>query len=137
MNDHTVFNSDGSVDVDASVFKYEEALRTWAHEREVKLTAVQAAVDAILTASNGARVAFEKLVNLSLVKLQPTMAAYDAEKARIESFIRMNTSTENEAKRYTAQKGKGGGYQLTEQPKPATPPESASKETRPPSECDD
>jgi len=139
MNEFTCYNADGSVDVFTSKERYEAALTQWAHEREVVDARLGEAVDSVLAAAQRA-IAFPKLVNMALCKLQPSVAEYDATQAQVEAFIKRNA---NDGGRYSTQKGKGGGYLLTptteapaEAPAPQTETEAPSAETLPPSQCD-
>jgi len=121
MNEFTCYHEDGSVDVFTSKEAYGAALERWAHERQVVEQQIGEAVDKVLRCSPG-RVALPKLVNMTLVELRTEIAEYDAKSKAVEAFIKANTSTETETKRYSAQKGKAGGYSLTPKPADNTPP---------------
>lgn len=114
MNEFTRYNDNGTVNFDESVEAYGKALEFWATDRIVEQTEIQEAVDSVLVLAGESRVSMSKLANMVLVKLQPTLAEYDEKQKAIEEFIKHNTVSEkNPNGRYSAQKGKGGGYSFT------------------------
>jgi hypothetical protein len=116
MDKNTVRSSDGSVDVSASVAKYTEALASWVSENEYDVEAVAAAVNTVLDANAGKRIAKETLVDFASRELGATVDTFRALTTRARHYV----DGQIEAGLLFSVKGPGGGVSR-EAPAPKAP----------------
>ena len=114
MNTNTsyvVFNSDNSVNVEASVEKYRDALETWVITHAENEVTLRESVISILKLS-GKNIPLPKLVGMVCVKLQPSADQYDIVSDEVSEFVKNNTGEKGSNALFFAQKGKNGGVGL-------------------------
>lgn len=94
---------DGSVDVNASLAAYGNALTKWVSENEVTTESVRDTVDAVFDGQpEGTRLTIPVLVSYVMSVLNPSPAQFSAVEDRIRGFLKGQ-------ERFHSSKGKGGG----------------------------
>jgi hypothetical protein len=106
---YVVRDEDGSVDVDATVTKFEEALVTYVTENEAGDRLVADAVNAVFDAHKGSRINMPALTALALQHLNVQPENHKALTTRVQQYIRANVGELGTGKALNSTKGKGGG----------------------------
>lgn len=126
MDKFTVFGTDGSADVDASMEAYGEALATWKRTNEIPTDRIEAAVEAVFDRFPGQRLPMPALLSAAVLGLSATPDQHKALTARCHAYV-TGQSASNTG-RLDIGKGKGGGVlrlSLPGQPVPARPAKNA------------
>lgn len=101
---------DGSIDVDATVLKFEGELLKYQVERETELATIGAAVHGVFDSHKGTTINMPAVVTMALQSLNVQPATYAALSERVATFVRDNASDKREDGRsFRIAKGKGGG----------------------------
>jgi hypothetical protein len=111
MDKHTVFGSDGSVNVEASTLSYVKALNEWKVKNELPTEDVEAAVEAVFDRFPGYRLSMPALLHeaVSLLKGEPSQ--HKTLTARVQSYIasQCGIGDARNTGRIDITKGKAGG----------------------------
>lgn len=129
MDKYTVFGSDGSADVAASVAAYAQALTSWKAENEVPTEVIEAAVEAVFDRFPGQRLSMPALVHEAVSELQGTPSQHKALSARVQSYVtgQCGTGDARNTGRIDIQKGVGGGVLRLARPGEEIPARPAKK----------
>jgi hypothetical protein len=116
LSTFAVRNSDGSVDSDATVSKFQDALSSFIAERDTETETIGTAVAAVLDSLNGTRGNMDYLVSATCRELNADHAAFKVLGDKIRAYVRDNASDKNEdgtpedpTKLFHIGRGKGGG----------------------------
>ena len=104
-----VRDSDGELDLSATVTKFEGALLAYQAERETELATIGAAVHAVFDAHKGTNINMPAVTSLALQKLNVQPETYKALSERVQSFVRDNAGERESGAIFGIAKGKGGG----------------------------
>ena len=108
----SVRNEDGSINVRATVEKFESQVSQYAINHELEVSNVGAAVDEVFDAYSSARVNVPFVIGQALNKLGYTPATHLMLTSAIKTYIHEHTGkTREEGKKFTVKLGKGGGMQ--------------------------
>ena len=112
MVSDSIRNEDGSINVGATVEKFESQVQQYAISRELENSNVGAAVDEVFDSYSSARVNVPFVVGQVLNKLGYTPATHLMLTNAIKTYIHKNTGkTREDGKKFTVKLGKGGGMQ--------------------------
>jgi len=101
-------NSDGTVDIDATVDTFRDTIILMVDEEAEQREATIQAVDKVLELAQG-KLAMDMLVGMVLSKLQVTPENYRRDSVRVRNFIKDNLGEKGSNSLYASAKGKGGG----------------------------
>ena len=109
MDKFTVRDSVGTVDVDASVAAYAQALTQWVNDNEMPVERIATAVDAVFDSRPNTRLPTPFLVSLAVQELQADPLLFKSLSVRVANYVKGECNSENG--RFTVTKGKGGGVE--------------------------
>lgn len=102
MDKFTVRDSNGSVDVAASVTAYSKSLNDWVSINETPVEIIEKAVEAVFD-SHTSRLPIAFLVNLAVQEMKATPEQYQALSRRVNSYVKGQIISG----RFDSTKGKG------------------------------
>ena len=105
MDKFTVRDSVGSVNVEASVAAYTEALSQWVSDNEIPVDRITTAVNSVLDSRPNTRLPTPFLVSLAVQELNLEPALFKAATQRVTDYVKGQCANGN----FTVTKGKGGG----------------------------
>jgi len=108
MNKFTI-RTGSTVDIDASVAAYTEALTQWAADNDIPSDQIATAVNTVLDNADGERVPMPALLNFAATELGSNYRNHSTLTDRIHDFV----SAEVKAGRLFTVKGSGGGVSRT------------------------
>lgn len=111
MDKHTVFGSDGSVDVAASAASYSKALTDWKVKNEIPTETIELAVEAVFDRFDGTRLAMPALLHEVVSEMSDASLSYNAVVDRARAYItgQCGVGAARNTGRLDIQKGVGGG----------------------------
>jgi hypothetical protein len=129
MDKHTVFGSDGSVDVAASATAYSKALTAWKAQNEIPTETIEAAVEAVFDRFQGQRLSMPALLHEAVSELNGQPSQHKALTTRVQSYVagQCGTGDARNTGRLDIQKGVGGGVLRLACPGEAIPARTAKK----------
>ena len=114
MDKFTVRDSVGSVDVDASVAAYAQALSQWVVENETPLDKVERALEAVFDERPNTRLPTPFLVSLTVQEMKQDPSLFKSLSNRVAAYIKGECA--NNTGRLHITKGKGGGVMRLARP---------------------
>jgi hypothetical protein len=102
---YVVRDSNGAVDVSATLDKFQDDLETYQAERETELGTIGDAVHAVFATHKGASINMPALTSLTLTKLSVQPENFATLSERVQDYVRTNPE-------FHIGKGKGGGVIL-------------------------
>lgn len=104
-----VRDSDGELDLDGTMTKFQGVLLQYQAERETELATIGAAVNAVFDQHKGATINMPAVTSFALQRLNVQPESYKVLAERIQTFVRDNASDERGKGLFRIAKGKGGG----------------------------
>jgi len=111
--------TNGQIDSEATLRKFEADLATYIVEQSADLEAVSDAVSAVFDSHKGTRINMPFLVSQALPLLNVTPATHKSLTERVQGYVRANADGKG-ADLFSIEKGKGGGVaRKADMPAPA------------------
>lgn len=104
MDKFTVRDSNGAVDVKASVGAYTKALGSWVSANETPIESIESAVEAVFD-SHATRLPTQFLVSLAVQELDTAPEQFQSVSNRVSAYVKGQVASG----RFDSTKGKGGG----------------------------
>lgn len=117
LSSYVVRTADGSVDLESTLFKFEEDLQRFIAEKDVENAAIAAQIHAIFDTYKGARLNMPYLTGEALRRMNASPANWKVLSDKITSFVQDNAqgktgedgSVERPNSTFIISRGKGGG----------------------------
>lgn len=107
LHNYVVRGSDGSVDTDATLAKFESTLSAYIVERETEQSTIAAAVGAVFDAHKGTAINMPALTSLTVQRLNAQPENFKTLSERVQSYVR--EQSKGDSSMFLIAKGKGGG----------------------------